>query len=184
LILITTSHRSSPRVRSFIKDLVSVLPGAIKIPRGHRTMRDIALKAYKSGLKYALIIKELHGNPKVISLYRVSPEPDIELVKIADIVLKGVVLSRENPESSRTYGASSLEVNYSNCISTDCYILADVLTMIFQPIIRKNADLKVVLEEERYIYVKFKNVHGKTVGPVLRVMRVIKGGESEAETSV
>jgi U3 small nucleolar ribonucleoprotein protein IMP4 len=180
LLLITTSHRSSPRVRSFIKDLVSVLPGAIRIQRGHKTLRDIALEAYRNGLKYALIVKELYGNPRVISLYKVLAEPSVELVKIADLVLKGVVLSRENPVSSRVYGVDSLEIDYSNCLSSDCYLLADVLSMIFQPKIRENADLKVVLEEEKYIHVKFKNIHGKTVGPVLRVIRVIRGGKSEA----
>jgi len=180
LLLITTSHRSSPRVKSFIKDLASVLPGAIRVHRGHKTLKDLALEAHVNGLKYVLIVKELRGNPHVISVYRVLSEPHIELVKIVDLFLKGVVLSRENPLSSRIYGVDSVVIDHSKCISSDCFLLADILTLIFHPVIRGNAGLKIILDEERYIVVKFQNIHGKIVGPVLKVIRVIKGAESEA----
>jgi len=179
LFLITTSHRSSPRVRSLVKDLVSVFPGALRVQRGHRTLNDLAVEAYVNRLKYVLLVGELHGNPKLISIYEVLEEPELRLVKIVDLLLKGVKLSRENPSSARIYGVETLSINYSKCISSDCYLLADVLTKIFQPRISENPDITVILDEEKYIEVKFQGVHGKLVGPVLRVLRVVKSGDIE-----
>ncbi len=184
MILITTSHRASPRVRSFVKDLASILPGAVKIQRGHKTLEDLAIEAYTHNLKYILVINELWGNPSRISIYEVRAELSPELVKIADLVLKGVKLSRENPLATRAYGVESLNVEYSKCISSDCFLLADILMRIFQPRIRVDPDVTIILEEDKYIVVKFQNVHGKLVGPLLRIIKVVRSGESETETGL
>jgi len=179
LFLITTSRRSSPRVRSFIKDLAGVFPGALRTQRGHKTLRDLAIEAYVNKLKYIVVVSELYGNPRSISIYEVLEEPGLRLVKIVDLLLKGVKLSRENPLSARIFGVETLNVDYSKCISSDCYLLADVLNRIFQSKISENPDITVILEEEKYIEVKFQGVHGKLVGPILKVLRVVKSGEIE-----
>lgn len=179
MFLITTSRHSSPRVRSFIKDLAGVFPGSLRVQRGHKTLRDLAVEAYVNKLKYILVVGELYGNPKLISIYEVLEEPDLRLVKVVDLLLKGVKLSRENPLSARIFGAETLGVNYSKCLTNDCYLLADVLNRIFQPRISEKPDITVILEEEKYIEVKFQGVHGKLVGPVLRVLKVVKSGGIE-----
>jgi U3 small nucleolar ribonucleoprotein protein IMP4 len=163
---------------------VSVLPGAVKTQRGHKTLEELAIEAYTHGLKYVLVVCELQGNPSRISIYEVRAELFPELVKIADLVLKGVKLSRENPLATRAYGVESLNVEYSKCISSDCFLLADILVKIFQSRIRVDPDVTILLEEDKYIIVKFQNIHGKPVGPLLRVIRVERSSESEAETSL
>jgi U3 small nucleolar ribonucleoprotein protein IMP4 len=184
LLLITTSRHTSPRVRSFVKDLVSVLPRSIRIQRGHKTLEDLAIEAYTRGLKYVLVVSEFRGNPGRLSLFEVQAEITPKLVKIADLILKGVKLSRENPLASKVYGASSIAIDHSKCISSDCFLLADILLKVFQPRIAKDPDVTVLLEEDKYIVVKFQNAHGKLIGPVLRVLRVIGGGGVETETGI
>lgn len=180
MILITTSHRPSPRTRSFIKDLISVLPHSQKTNRGHKTITELAIETRRRGYSFLAIVSERHGNPGVIYIYEVKddyPRPFIE--KLAEIELSGVVLSRENPEASRAYGISNISIDYTKCISDECFYLADVLIKIFGKIYSDNANLKLVLEEGALLMMKWVNVHGNPVGPLLKIKRVLKGGLPE-----
>ena len=91
-ILITTSRRPSPRVRSFVKDLVLVIPGAVRLTRGHLSMRDLAVEAQLVGADRVVVVGEKRGNPGIIRVYKVSGD---SLVNIASFIVKGVALSRE-----------------------------------------------------------------------------------------
>jgi len=176
LLLVTTSRRPSPRTRSFIKDLVSIIPSASKINRGHKSLVELAIEANRLGYQYILIVSDCGGNPSSIAIYEVAEDTSghLALKNLAVIKVRGVKLSRENPESSKTYGASSLSINYSNCVSSDCFYIADLLTKIFEKILSEKPDIIVHLSESKYIELKFTNIHGKPVGPVLRIIRVEK----------
>lgn len=176
MILITTSHRPSPRVRSFIKDLVSILPGATKMNRGHKTLAELAIEAFARGLNYVAIVSERGGNPSTISIYEITAESIFrpQLLKTADLVIQGVRLSRENPQSSRAYSIKCLYVDSSKCVSDDCYYLADLVIKIFNRALCNNPDVVVKLEEEKYILVKFANAHGNTIGPLIRLVRILR----------
>lgn len=91
-ILITTSRRPSPRVRSFIKDLALILPGAMRLNRGHLSMKDLAIEAQLVGADRVVIVGEKRGNPGIIRVYKVSRDT---LVNIVSFIIKGVALSRE-----------------------------------------------------------------------------------------
>ena len=91
-ILITTSRRPSPRVRSFVKDLVLVIPGAVRLTRGHLSMRDLAVEAQLVGADRVVVVGEKRGNPGIIRVYKVSGD---SLVNIVSFIVKGVALSRE-----------------------------------------------------------------------------------------
>jgi len=137
LLLLTTSHRPSPRTRTFLKELISVLPGSYKINRGHKTLLDLAIEAKKQGLNYVAIISDRRGNPGSITLYEVVEKELLRpsLNKISTLILKGVKLSRENPAAGRIYGATRLNVDPSNCISDDCFYVADLLIKIFSKVL-------------------------------------------------
>ncbi|MEM1639322.1 MAG: ribosomal biogenesis protein [Desulfurococcaceae archaeon] len=181
MILVTTSRRPSPKSRSFIKDLVSIIPYAQKINRGHKSLVELAFEARKLGYRYILIVSDRRGNPSKISIYEVREEYQAhpKLEKLVTLELKGVKLSRENPEASRTYGVRGLSVDASNCISNECFYIADLMSKIFQRILNSRPEITLVLSEGRFLELKFINIHGKPVGPVLRIIRVIEGDRDE-----
>ena len=177
MILITTSHRPSPRTRSFAKDLASVLPGARKVNRGHKTLVELALEAKYLKLDYVMVISEKEGNPRAINVYEVTNRDTLQpgLRKVVTLVLKGVKLSRENPEASKAYNVVSVNVDSSSCISDDCFFLADLLMRIFSKLLSSKPNITFTLEESKYITLKCINVHGKPVGPVISIVKVVKG---------
>ena len=178
MILVTTSHKPSARTRSFVKDLVSVIPFSRRTNRGHKTLAELALETKRSGFSYLVLVREKRGNPGAIDFYEVLGNrlhPETRLV--ARVVLGGITLSRENPLASRAYGAKSVNIDFSQCISDDCFFLADLLLKVLGSVVSDNYDLKLVLEEEKYIVLKCLNVHGALVGPVLKIARVFRGEE-------
>jgi U3 small nucleolar ribonucleoprotein protein IMP4 len=96
-IIVTTSRRPSPRSRSFVKDLVSVLPGGVRLTRGHSSYADLAREALRVGADRVVIIGEWKGNPGVVRVY--EPTRDLELKHIVAMVVLGVKLARESGAS-------------------------------------------------------------------------------------
>ncbi|ABM80434.1 Brix domain-containing protein [Hyperthermus butylicus] len=139
-ILVTTSHRPTQRIRSFVKDLASVLPNAVKINRGKATMRDLYYEAASIGANRVVIVAGWKGNPGSINVYEPVEPPDMELKLIARLLLRGVRLSRETPGAQRSYGTSSLGV-YVESGSQELAVLADTLIRAF--------NAKLILDLER-----------------------------------
>jgi U3 small nucleolar ribonucleoprotein protein IMP4 len=96
-VIVTTSRRPSPRSRSFAKDLVSVLPGGVRLTRGHSSYVDLAREALKVGADRVVVIGEWRGNPGVMRVY--EPTGDLGLRHIVAMVVLGVKLSRESGAS-------------------------------------------------------------------------------------
>jgi U3 small nucleolar ribonucleoprotein protein IMP4 len=129
-ILVTTSHRPSQRVRSFVKDLASVLPNAVRRNRGKATMRDLYYEAVSIGANRVVIVGGRKGNPGVISVYEPAEPPEEELRLLARLSLAGVRLSRETPGAQRSYGARSLGVHVESS-SDELSMLGDLLIRLF-----------------------------------------------------
>ncbi len=92
-IIVTTSRRPSPRTRSLVKDLVNVIPGAIRLTRGHLTYKELSIEAATMGADRVLIIGEKRGNPSIIRIY--TPQPGRGLENIVTLIVKGAKLARE-----------------------------------------------------------------------------------------
>lgn len=180
MILVTTSHKPSPRTRTFVKDLVSVIPHSARVNRGHKSLDELALEARKLGLRFFAIVEEKHGNPSTIDIYEVvnGAGPRYLRRRFLKIVLKGARLSRENPGSGRAYGVKSVSIDYSKCLTGDCFLLADALIKILEKVFSDVGDLRLVLEEnDGLIELKWLNVHGRAVGPLIKISKVVKSGE-------
>ena len=78
-LLITTSRKTSNRVRSFARDLSTVLPGTERFNRGGMGLTELAARVGQSGAKAALVISMWKGNPGFLSFTSSSGE---ELVTI------------------------------------------------------------------------------------------------------
>ncbi|MEM1545876.1 MAG: hypothetical protein QXY40_07010 [Candidatus Methanomethylicia archaeon] len=71
-ILITTSHKPSKRVRSFINDLRLVIPNSVRINRGKMGLRNVMITALKNQCDRIVIVNRWKGNPGKICFYKLS----------------------------------------------------------------------------------------------------------------
>jgi U3 small nucleolar ribonucleoprotein protein IMP4 len=94
-LLITTSRRTSNRVRSFVRDLSSVLPGSERFNRGGMGITELASRIRQSGAQAALVISIWRGNPGELTI--LSPE-GIEIFKLK---LESALLRREIDSSNK-----------------------------------------------------------------------------------
>lgn len=113
MILITTSHRPTQRMRTLCKDLNRVLPNTIRINRGKLSIRGVAEKAMEYKADRVIIMERRQGGPGRIQFYKnifgelEQTPPNIYLkgIKIQDELgqktpIKGsmIITSSRNPE--------------------------------------------------------------------------------------
>ncbi len=170
LILLTTSHKPSPRTRSFTKDLANILLYSIRINRGKKTLNELALEAYRNKAKYIFIVGERHGNPSMIKIYNVYHPPALQILKEwALFRISGVKLTRENPSSSRAYNPEYIDIDYGNCTSDYCYEIADIFIKIYREYLSNKPDIRLILYNKgRHVYLKPYNRLNKICGPIIR----------------
>jgi U3 small nucleolar ribonucleoprotein protein IMP4 len=173
-VLITTSHKPSQRTRSFIKDLANILPYSYHVNRGKKTIAELGIEAYRLRNKYVFIVGERRGNPSIIRIYKISYESKPPGIKhYASIKLKGVKLTRENPEASRAYNPETINIDYNMCVSEDCFKLSDLLMEIFGEVISEKPDVLIKLgDEKNHVLFKPLNRLGKICGPIMKIIGV------------
>ena len=88
-LLITTSRRTSNRVRTFARDLSSVLPGTERFNRGGMGLSELTSRIRQSGAQAALIISIWRGNPGEVTVLSSEGE---EVLKLR---LESALLRRE-----------------------------------------------------------------------------------------
>jgi len=130
-ILITTSRKPSPRLRSFVKDLTSVIPNTLKLNRGKKTLEDLLYDAIELNADRLIIVGEKKGNPGSIKVYLVNRDEE-KLRELAYYSIKGVKLSRENPYATRIYNPTVLMVDSSNVKSSIEEEFIDVFSKSFK----------------------------------------------------
>jgi len=181
-IIVTTSHRPTQRVRSFVKDLVSVLPGAEKLTRGKATLRDLYYEAAARGAQRVIVVSVWKGNPGTLHVYEPLEPPSLELRLMLRIMLEGVRLSRETPGAQRAYGAQSLGVYVPPAASDELHRLADTLARALLASIAidydealDRFDVVAVLDKGRgsIAEVEFRCSSGRVCGPLLRIAGVV-----------
>ncbi|HDI86130.1 MAG TPA: hypothetical protein ENF83_01820 [Candidatus Korarchaeota archaeon] len=93
MILITTSRDPSQRTRTFIRDLSHVIPRAVRVNRGKKSLDDLRVEALRHGLSRVLVVTERKGNPGGLRFYEAS----VATIRpaAAHVVLEGVTLRRE-----------------------------------------------------------------------------------------
>ncbi|MEM1514528.1 MAG: hypothetical protein QXT26_06380 [Thermoproteota archaeon] len=74
MILITTSHRPTRRVRSLCNDLARSIPGLIKVNRGKMGLIEVAEKAVQMDSDKFIVVDRWRGGPGRIRLFRITDE--------------------------------------------------------------------------------------------------------------
>ena len=181
-IIVTTSHRPTQRVRSFVKDLVSVLPGAEKLTRGKSTLRDLYYEAVARGAQRVIVVSVWKGNPGTLNIYEPLEPPRMELRLISRIMLDGVRLSRETPGAQSAYGAQSLGRYVSPAAGEVLHRLADILARTLLARITvdydealSRFDVVAVVDKGKgsLAEVEFRCSTGRACGPLLRIAGVV-----------
>ena len=86
-LLITTSRKTSNRVRSFARDLWTVLPGTERFNRGGMGLTELAARVGQSGANAALVISMWKGNPSLL-IFTTSTGNEVVTIKMESAKLK------------------------------------------------------------------------------------------------
>lgn len=172
-VLVTTSRRPSNRVRSFVKDLASVIPGALKITRGHYSMEELVREAMLHGADRIVVVGGRKGNPGIIRVYGFIPQ-NLEAVNIVTFIVKGVTLSREarlKPPPHRD--VKELVVEPQGCELA--YEFSEAFIIAFHgKVSAKTKNFIVALlkcREDNIIETSFRYLGDRPVGPRIRLAR-------------
>ena len=179
-VLITTSREPSQRTRSFVKDLVSVIPNSERVTRGKMSTEDLIYEAEDRDAERVVVVEEKQGNPSKLIVYDLSGKP------IYTFILRGVSLGRER--DSRAYGAERVCVRLYHLLPGAVEIakaFADAfgLEVVESPEETGMCDLILDVEEEEGYWKVFFRIPSskKVVGPIIRVKKVVRGGGEDQE---
>ena len=94
----TTSRSPTNKTRTFIHDMVSVVPRSSRIPRGSANEFFCLNSMKNQGYETAIIINSVKGNPNFVRLFNLTDK--IEEIPYA-IKIRGLTLSRDYQEKGR-----------------------------------------------------------------------------------
>ena len=103
--VLTTSRKPSQRTRSFIRDLVRVIPWSFHFTRGSCSLNDLANELAVLGINRLLIVHEKKGNPSLVKFYKLDKGELME--RDYRLRIKGISLSRELRRNRTVFTADS-----------------------------------------------------------------------------
>ncbi|MCC6022808.1 MAG: hypothetical protein QXH99_05595 [Sulfolobales archaeon] len=184
VLIITTSRNPSRRSRSFIKDLVAVVPTYVRVNRGKKTLDDLINIMYTYNSNGVVILYERKGNPSAL-VYYVNIGNKLQrriLIKLGSIKLCREIKGFQRPIKVRYLFVDSNEANDFQ------HDVIDALTTILDIKVSSNTNLdgvsevgnavKVVLSKcDDHVCVGFKCVgSGRPCGPEFKILKVINYG--------
>jgi rRNA maturation protein Rpf1 len=184
-LIITSSREPSRRTRSFINELVDVIPHAIRFVRGKATLQDLKSYSERHGAYGILVVYEKKANPSALVYYIKSREG---LAREILIRIKSVKLRREIPTSQKPLEVTRLILNLKTIKPGLPYKVADALARALKPEIIKvpegwgesNAVELVVGGDNSEAHVMFIcSSTGRICGPQFRAFKVVQYDEGK-----
>ncbi len=181
-MVITTSREPGNRTRSFVNELVTILPILVKVNRGKATLLDLYDISISKKAKWLIIVYEKKGNPSMLKIYK----PDIPKSGLDEkyrILLRGVTLYREKAHSKPSRYNGTYCISFSD--NEDVYALTSIVSDVTgYKFCRVNLDSNVrrikisAVNDVRII--SFQDEKENLVGPIIRVRRieVVSNGNS------
>lgn len=93
MILLTTSHRPTRRIRSLCNDLARSIPGLKRVNRGKMSLLEVAEKSLEMGAEKFIVVDRWKGGPGRIRLFEISDGSFWE--RSPRLYVSGVKLRRE-----------------------------------------------------------------------------------------
>ena len=172
----TTSRSPTNKTRTFIHDMVSMVPNSSRIPRGSANETFCLTSMKNQGYETAIIVNSVKGNPNFVRLFSLTNE--IEELPYA-IKIRGLTLSRDYLEKRRQRkpAVSILISTIENPVEEE--ILRKFLG-ISNESIEKLKDKEYVTvyadyldKDEGIIFIEFLDKNNKQTGPRIK-LRIIK----------
>jgi rRNA maturation protein Rpf1 len=143
-LLLTTSRKTSNRVRTFVRDLSSVLPEIDRFNRGGMGISELVARIAQNGARAALIISIWKGNPGEMSF--ISSNGD----EILRLKLESVLLRREvNPKGRQricTIDSIILRLESSEKVRA---LAEDIATLLNLEVFEQSSPTEVSTEDNR-----------------------------------
>ena len=171
----TTSRSPAKKTRSFIFDIIQVVPQSFRVVRGSSNLENSLNSMKNQSFSTAIIINSVKGNPNFIRIFDLSE--NIKEIPFA-IKLRGLTLSREYQNEKRIS-----KPTYSFLISSLNNTDEESVIRKFLGITNRKID---EIEEKEYvtayadyidkdeglIFIEFLDRRNKQVGPRMK-MRII-----------
>ncbi len=123
-LLITTSRRTSNRVRTFIKDLCTVIPGSERFNRGSMSLSELVSRIKQVSALGAMVISMFRGNPGTIQLI------NSDGIEIFQIKMESALLRREIQPAKETRIKTIRKIYVQNESSEETKAFASVIADI------------------------------------------------------
>ncbi len=178
-LIITTSREPSRRTRSFVNELVKVVPQSLKLVRGKLTLQDLASKSVVKRAYGVLIVFQKKANPSALVYHEIN---EAILRRKFLLRIKGIKLRREIPNSQAPLNIRRLVINPVNLEATGILLeLVSAFIEIFRPELTSSCnkeDVELYLGGENEVTVNFICCGtGKVCGPQIKVFKVMKYDE-------
>ena len=184
-LLITTSRKTSNRVRSFTRDLWTVLPNTERFNRGGQGLSEIASRVRQSGAHAALIISMWKGNPSTLS-FTSSTEEELASIKVEMAMLRREV----NTAKKRINGIAGvfIESNSSDKTQSLGELLASFLDLELVEVpqldtsTQKPGQSLIWLQDApsgKILWTQYHTTDGDEIGPRIRVTSLRRGENDE-----
>ena len=184
-LLITTSRKTSNRVRTFARDLWTVLPNTNRFNRGGQGLSEIAARVRLSGAHAALIISMWKGNPSILSF--TSPTEE----ELASIKVEMAMLRREvSTSKKRINGVAGVFVESNSSDKTRS--LGDLLAFFLDLELVEVPLLDTTTQEPgqsviwlqdttsgKILWTHYHSTDGSEIGPRIRVTSLRRGENNE-----
>jgi len=180
MILLTTSHRPTRRVRSLCNDLKRSIPSLIKVNRGKMSFLDVAERAAQFNAKKFIIVDRWKGGPGRIRLFRITDEGFGE--EPPRLYISGVKLRREFKASVQEKNFNSLFIEMHETANPYIEKLKLSLSEFLEiPIFKLGSEtlnyeayMRITSGEDCLAHISFFLLPGKIeVGPRIKISHVV-----------
>ncbi|MGY5853084.1 MAG: Brix domain-containing protein [Candidatus Thorarchaeota archaeon] len=185
-LLITTSRRTSNRVRSFVRDLSTVLTGSERFNRGSMNQDELVARINQSEARAAIVVTMRKGNPSILNM--IDPSGNVILtVEMESATLRREVLKNEGPRIVRidTIASKIGSSEFTRLLSST---IASLLGLESQELERqpdpypKGTNAVVIwfedIDSEKVLWTHYHANNGVEIGPRIRVVNVTKSSHN------
>ncbi|MHA1503675.1 MAG: Brix domain-containing protein [Candidatus Heimdallarchaeota archaeon] len=186
--LLTTSRKPSQRTRSFIRDLVRVIPWSFHFTRGTCSLNDLADELSSLGINRMLIVHEKKGNPSLMKFFKLVDNSLEE--RDYRLRIKGIALGRELKRGRSIFTSESKFRVINRCTSDFGEQLYTMLSIFFNyervrelPQDPNFKGIAIILSDtsDTLITLDFQQIETKEmIGPRISIMDVYLGKKGEA----
>jgi U3 small nucleolar ribonucleoprotein protein IMP4 len=178
-ILLTTSRNTSNRVRSFVRDLSSVLPSIERFNRGGMGIPELVARINQNGARAAIVVSMWRGNPAEMVV--LSPKGEETIT----IRLESALLRREVNPSGPTRISRVENVLFKSGSNSQVKALAeDIATLLDLHVLEQEAPHEDSTEPNRsyvwfegvgsgkILWTHYTTLNGAEIGPRIRVSNI------------